>query len=360
MCRAIDDKSVSEVPFKLISELTYSCNLKCIYCHNPVNKSYFAKELDTVTWKSIIVKAKEAGVLVNSFTGGEPLLRPDLMELVKFSKDLGLITRINTNASLVNEETASQLSKLELDYAQVGLPSLNKKTDERITEVRGILQKRIDGIKNLTRYNIQTSLNVVLTRWNLTTIEEMVMFAEKYGISDLTFQSTFLFGRAAANIKNDILPTTVEMRQVSERIQELRDRVSLEIHPPHMIYYDGDPMPCSWNREGIIVVTPNGLVTPCEPASNLFPEVKFDSVSDSSLFDIWNDSEAFKKFENTAYLPNFCQTCRVIETCRGGCRVVSYLLTGNLMSEDPSCILSEKRKAIELYISPQEGSRHEV
>jgi pyrroloquinoline quinone biosynthesis protein E len=357
MCHAVDDPTISEKPFKLISELTYRCNLKCVYCHNPVDKSYFNAELSTEQWKAIISEASSIGVVINELTGGEPTLRRDLIELVDYSKREGLYTKINTNGSTITDRLARELSARGLDAAQVGFPSLNELSHQKVTEIGGLLTKRVNGVKNLRKYNIPVYLNVVLTRFNHLEVETIIHFAEENDVSEVVIQSAFLFGKAAKNIRdgNNILPTREQMAKVQNKLSEIvSNKPRVRIAFPNMFYYTGEPMPCSWNKEGAIVVTPNGMVTPCEPASSLFPEVKFESLNKGrGLSDIWNKSSALEMFENTDFLPKICKNCDILRTYRGGCRVVTYMLTGNRFLEDPTCALSEKRNLIEPYITYQ-------
>ncbi len=353
MCHAVDNPALSENPFKLVSELTYRCNLKCIYCHNPVNKSHFNNELTTNQWKAIISEANDLGVVINEFTGGEPTLRRDLIELVDYSKKVGLYTKINTNGSTITDAFASKLYKSGLDAAQVGFPSFSEISHKEITEVDdALLNKRIEGVKNLRKYDILVYLNVVLTRFNHSDIEDITRFAEQNEVSEVVFQPAFLFGRAAMHIRNgnNFLPTRKQMDLVQKRLSELTSsRLNVKLASPNMFYYSGKPMPCSWNKEGVIVVTPNGLITPCEPASSLYPEVKFEPVTaDRTLSDIWNKSNALELFEDTDFLPEICKECEILPSCRGGCRVVTYLLTDNVFLEDPTCSLSENRRLIKL------------
>lgn len=358
MCHAVDNPAISEKPFKLISELTYKCNLKCVYCHNPTDKSYFNAELSTEQWKAVISEASNMGVVINELTGGEPTLRRDLADLVDYSKGEGLYTKINTNGSTITDGLAKDLSSRGLDAAQVGFPSLDEFTHQKVTEVKGLLSKRIDGVKNLGKYNIPVYLNVVLTRFNHLEVETIINFAEENDVSEVVFQSAFLFGKAAKNIRdgNNILPTREQMAILQNKLSEIvSNKHRVRITFPNMFYYTGEPMPCSWNKEGAIVVTPNGMVTPCEPASSLFPEVKFEALNQKrTLSDIWNKSSALEMFENTNFLPKICEDCDILRTCRGGCRVVTYLLAGNLFLEDPTCGVSERRNLIEPYVTYQD------
>lgn len=355
MCHTVDYPALSEKPFKLVSELTYKCNLKCIYCHNPVNKYHFNNELTTKQWKTIISEAADLGVVINELTGGEPTLRKDLIELINHSKELGLYTKINTNGSTITDVQASKLHESGLDAAQVGFPSLDKVTHKKITNADELLDKRIRGVINLRKYDIPVYLNVVLTKFNYLEIEAIIKFAEEYKISEVVFQPAFLFGSAAINIRNgnNFLPSQKQMDIVQSKLSELRaSELNVKLASPNMFYYTGEPMPCSWNKEGVIVVTPNGLLTPCEPASSLYPEVKFESTtSGRNILDIWNNSPALEMFEDTNLLPKLpkiCNECEILNLCRGGCRVVTYLLTDNVFLEDPTCSLSENRGLVKL------------
>jgi pyrroloquinoline quinone biosynthesis protein E len=142
------------------------------------------------------------------------------------------------------------------------------------------------------------------------------------------------------------------MIEVYNQISTIKKSTFASIRLPKMYYYHGDPMPCGWSKEGVIVITPNGLLTPCEPGSNLYPALEFDSINGRKpLAEIIDTAPALNSFNNTDYLPKICQDCSVLTKCRGGCRVTTYLMTGGFFSEDPTCSISDKRNLIDQSFS---------
>ncbi len=353
MCHYVEDKSITCYPFKLVAELTYRCNLKCIYCHNPVNKELFRDELTTRQWMDIIRDAKELDVVEINFTGGEPTLRNDLCKLVSYAKKLDFRVGIDTNATLMNDDLCKRLIRAGIDHVQIGFPSISANIEKKVTG-SAMLKNKIKTIRTFVRHAVPVFLNVVLTRKNITEVKKIIRLSEDLGVSMLIFQPAYLYGRAAkyACSNEKILPSRNQMKYVLEVLREAEKGSSIRIHKPSLFYYTGLPMPCSWQYEGVLVITPNGLITPCEPASNLYPLVRFDNIrTKKSLYSIWINSQALKMFNDLRWLPEVCRRCEYKNKCRGGCRVKALLITGNLYAEDPTCFASKYRQVIETFLS---------
>lgn len=331
-----------DVPFKAVAELTYRCNITCKYCHNPINKSLFNDELSTDDWFNVLEQAANLGATQVSLTGGEPLLRKDLFEIAEKAVSLDLLTALITNGSLLNKEIVQKLSEIGVFQAQVSLPAPSGSLEQIITGYDNF-ENRVATITELIDNGIATIANTVLTRQNTDSLPEIMALAENLGIDSLVFQWVYLFGHAFANRK-EILPTEDQIMFAENHLANTEARIPI-VHP-NRDYKVDMPKPCRWGYY-TLTVTPNGFVTPCEPASVMYPDIQFDSVLDRSIKDILDTSAVLHRFDGLEWLPDICQRCPVIKECHGGCRVYSYLLLGDETLEDPTCKISPNHGVVD-------------
>ena len=108
-------------PMALLAELTYRCPLHCPFCSNPIGLERYGHELDTATWKRVLDEAAQLGVIQVFFTGGEPLLRSDLAELVEHASRLDLYSFLSTGATLCDEKYLSRLQSAGLRSLQISV-----------------------------------------------------------------------------------------------------------------------------------------------------------------------------------------------------------------------------------------------
>src|SRR5579859_5936348 len=108
-------------PFSLLCELTYRCPLQCPYCSNPLNFAHYPDELSTAEWQRVLSEAAALGVVQSHFSGGEPLLRPDISEIVRHAHAAGLYTNLSTGGTLLSEKLAGELLAAGLDSLQVSI-----------------------------------------------------------------------------------------------------------------------------------------------------------------------------------------------------------------------------------------------
>lgn len=150
------------VPVKVNWELTYRCNFSCVHCKITLDRR--KKELTSSQIKKIIDQAGNAGCFYIHFTGGEPLLRKDIFEILAYAKKKGFRFSLATNASLINKEVADKLASLRPNLSEVNTSMLGvtKKTVENLTGVRGSFTKVIDGMKRLRKKGIKVGVNTTL------------------------------------------------------------------------------------------------------------------------------------------------------------------------------------------------------
>src|ERR1700712_1471555 len=122
-------------PFGLLAELTYRCPLSCAYCSNPVNLTEYGDELTTAEWQRVLIEAQKLGVLQLHLSGGEPLLRRDLVELAATARELGMYTNLVTSALGLSRRRAEELRAAGLDHVQVSIQADEASTSDRIAGI---------------------------------------------------------------------------------------------------------------------------------------------------------------------------------------------------------------------------------
>jgi len=155
-------------PYCLLAELTYRCPLACPYCSNPLQWSRFDNELDTGTWKRVLREAAELGVVQVHFSGGEPMVRRDLPELVEQARDVDLYSHLSTSATLADERSLSRLRASGLDAIQISLQDAREEASDWIAGGTSFRKKQA-AVACARQLGFPVTLNVVLHRHNLAT-----------------------------------------------------------------------------------------------------------------------------------------------------------------------------------------------
>jgi len=335
-------------PFGLLAELTYRCPLKCPYCSNPVDLS--GSELDTGSWWRVFQEARDLGVLQLHLSGGEPLARSDLTELVARARSIALYTNLVTSGIGLTSKRLADLKAAGLDHVQLSIQDSDRESADRIAGMKA--HERKLAIAELVRAaDLPLSINVVLHRHNVSRLREIAELAAAMGAERLELAHTQYYGWGLLN-RSSLLPSREQVATADDDaaafIAEHRATASspMEIVYVRPDYHDGVPKPCmnGWGSRQL-VVSPTGEVMPC-PAASVIPDLDPPNVLDSSLSDIWYRSEAFNRFRGTAWMADPCRSCPRKEIDFGGCRCQAFQLTGDAAATDPVCALSPRHDLV--------------
>ena len=330
-------------PYGLLAELTYRCPLHCPYCSNPIQLSQTGNELTTEEWKRVISEASDLGVLHILFSGGEPLLRKDLPELVATARDAGMYTNLITSSLGFTRIRAQQLKAVGLDSVQISFQSDEAGLADAIAGAQAHTKKR-EAAQLARELGFPLTINVVLHRANIGHIEAIIALAEELDAQRLELANTQFLGWAFKN-KEVLLPTGKQLEE-AEKVAiaaQMRLRGKMEVLYILPDYYSDRPKPCmnGWGRR-YLTVNPMGDVLPCQTAGEIL-SLRFDNIRQHSLRWIWTESQAFNRFRGTAWMPEPCRSCPRREIDFGGCRCQAFLLTGDAANTDPACSLSPYR-----------------
>ena len=326
-------------PSTLIAELSYQCPLHCPYCSNPLDMAGYRDELETEHWLRVFGEARRLGVLQLALTGGEPMLRRDLVELCAGAHEAGLYSSLITAGTLFTRERARELKAAGLDHVQISIQSPDPADNDRIAGNRSF-EKKLAAAHHAKELDFPLTINCVLHRQNLDRIEAVLELALELGAQRLELANTQYYGWAVPN-QEALMPSWEQLRRAEEAVQRFRERVGPKLAVLWVLpdFYEELPKACmgGWGRTAM-VVAPNGDVLPCQAASTL-PGLAFANVREHPLQWIWDESDAFARFRGTDWMQEPCRTCPLgrQEEDWGGCRCQALRLAGDAAATDPVC-----------------------
>ncbi|HXM95545.1 MAG TPA: pyrroloquinoline quinone biosynthesis protein PqqE [Candidatus Dormibacteraeota bacterium] len=337
-------------PLALIAELTHRCPLHCVYCSNPLELTQRANELSTEEWSRVFREAAAAGVLQADFTGGEPLARPDIVQLVRAARAAGLYVNLITSGLPLDETRLQQLIQAGLDHFQLSFQGAREEPANEISGTKSHAHK-IRVLEWLKRHRIAVTLNFVIHRRNIDQLQEMLAIADASSATRVEFANVQYYGWAFAN-REHLLPTRQQLAHSIEFIKQAQTRLQGRIRVEFVIpdYYAKYPKACmsGWGRK-LMLITPAGEALPCH-AAKIIPDLSFENVRNRHLDEIWGNSEAFQKFRGEDWMQEPCKTCDRRTQDFGGCRCQALLLAGNAAATDPVCSLSPNRPAVDALL----------
>ena len=334
-------------PLALIAEITHRCPLHCVYCSNPLRLAGVSAELSTEDWQRVLVEAAELGVLHVHFTGGEPLARADLTDLVGAAHTAGLYVNLITSGIGLGRESWRQLVSAGVDHLQLSLQDSREQGALEISGSRSF-QRKIEVAGWIREYPVAFTINIVVHRQNLDHLEEIFHFAERLEPDRIEIAHAQYYGWALEN-RSALMPTRKQVDRATEIVlatqQRLKGRIRIDSVLPD--YYARYPKACmgGWGHH-LMLINPSGIALPCHSAE-VVSDLKFENVRDHSLSHIWEKSPSFQKFRGEDWMPELCRNCDRRGLDFGGCRCQALLLTGNAAATDPACSLSPKHHIIE-------------
>ena len=340
-------RSAPGAPMWLLAELTYKCPLHCVFCSNPTDYADHLSEIGTEDWKRVFREARKMGAVQLGFSGGEPLLRDDLEELVAEARQLGYYTNLITSGIGLTEKRARALKDAGLDHIQLSFQDSTKELNDFLSSTRTFDHKnKVAAIIKSLGYPMV--LNCVMHRYNLPHVGRIIEMAEAMGADYLELANTQYYGWAWLN-RAALMPTPDELRAAEAIVDSHRERLAgrtkiLWVSPD---YVDAKPKPCmaGWGAV-FMVIAPDGTALPCHSA-RMLPGFDFPKVTEHSIAGIWRDSDAFNRYRGTAWMSDTCLSCDQHPVDHGGCRCQAFLVTGDAAATDPVCPKSPDRPLID-------------
>ncbi len=338
-------------PLGMLAELTHRCPLHCPYCSNPVELITRDAELSTEDWLSVLSQARELGVLQVHMSGGEPLARPDLPELVKHASDLGCYVNLVTSGLGLTQARLDDLVERGLAHVQL---SAQGATAERANLLAGAKahDRKLAAAALIKASGLPLSLNVVLHRQNHDQLAGMIALAEEMGADRLELANTQYYGWALRN-RDALMPTREQLAAAAPIVRAATARLRGRMEVIYVVadYYEPYPKPCmyGWGARQL-TVAPDGTVLPC-PAATAIETLNLANVKDTPLAEIWYGSESFNAYRGEDWMSEPCRTCDRRSIDYGGCRCQAFLLTGDAAATDPVCSRSPQRDTVDVILA---------
>ena len=342
-------------PILVVWDCTHACNLMCKHCYLDA-QTKLPNELSTEEAKRMIDDLASSGVVVLAFSGGEPLMRKDLLELVEYAHETGMYLALATNGTLITKEVAKNLKEAGIEYVEISLDGKDASTHDRFRGVPGMFDRSVEGIKNCVAEGLYTCVATTPTKHNLQDIPQIYELARDLKAARLVLFNFIPTGRGAGMAEGDISPDEREalLKQMFEKNydgttevlstapQYARVALGLEgISVGHFLTYKKvDSLMltllefiggCGAGRH-YCCIRPNGDIEPC-----VFMRLKIGNVRESKLLDVWHNSPVLEQLRDRSKLQGHCAVCDHKYIC-GGCRARALAYFGDLNAPDPGCI----------------------
>jgi pyrroloquinoline quinone biosynthesis protein E len=323
-----------------------------VYCSNPLELTSRKEELATADWLRVFGEAAALGVLHIHLTGGEPLARPDLAELIEGARKSRLYTNLITSGIGLSRERLAQLVEAGLDHIQLSFQDSSEGPANWIAGARAHAHKiELAGWireSQMGERRIAFTVNLVVHRQNIEHLDSMIAALEALHPDRMEIAHAQYYGWALQN-RFALLPTRAQLDRavavVAAAEERLRGKVRIDSVIPD--YHARFPKACmgGWGRQ-LMLIDPAGRALPCH-AAGVIPGMRFDNVREHTLDWIWQSSEAFRKFRGEDWMPEPCRSCDRRTIDFGGCRCQAFLLTGDAGATDPVCELAPLHHRVE-------------
>ena len=359
---SIDKKPV------VVWNVTKACNLRCVHCYARAGETSPADELTNEQGKTLIDDLSDFGVPVILFSGGEPLMRPDLVDLASYAVKKGIRAVISTNGTLITADRAMELRDIGLSYVGVSLDGIGEVHD-RFRGKKGAFYDTLRGIDNCQKAGLKVGLRFTMNRLNVAEISKIFDLLEEKDIPRACFYHLVYAGRGSDMVKQDL--THEETRKtvdlIMDRTRDLHERgkpkeiLTVDNHADGPYLYlrvlREDPVRAkevlsllemnegNSSGRGIGCVSWDGNVY----ADQFWRHYSFGNVRKRPFSEIWMDTSdplMAKLKDRKRYVKGRCARCRWLDICAGNFRVRAEAVTGDVWAEDPACYLTDEEIGI--------------
>lgn len=350
----------------VVWNVTRRCNLQCVHCYSNSRDVSFAGELSTEEGKKVLKDLAQFGTPVVLFSGGEPLLRPDLPDLARYAADQGLRAVISTNGTLLTKEMAAGLQKIGLSYVGVSLDG-TEKTHDGFRRKKGAYAAALTGIRNCRDAGIKVGIRFTVSKYNVQDVPAMFDLLIEEEIERLCFYHLVYSGRGSELKKEDL--TAGETRRLLDLILGRTKELFAAGQPREILtvdnHADGPYLYMKLKKEnpvraaevlkllrmnegnssghGIGCISWDGEIHP----DQFWRSVSFGNVKKRPFSEVWLDEsiELLKKLkEKRKHVKGRCTGCRWLDICGGNFRARAEA-AGDIWGQDPACYLSDEEIA---------------
>ncbi len=343
---------------------TRRCNLRCIHCYSHSQDLLYEGEMSTSEAKRFIDGLAEFGVPVLLFSGGEPLLRPDIFELIDYTRNKGIRAVVSTNGTLISEDTAKKLGEAGLSYVGISLDGL-KEVHDRFRRVKDSFEQALSGIRACRKAGVKVGLRFTINNTNVDDIPGIFRLLETESIPRICFYHLVYTGRAESlrslELDNSRARATVDL--IIDFTADLHKRsipaevLTVDNHADGVYLYlrllrEKSPRAPDVlellrmnggnnSGVGIAAVSWDGSVYP----DQFWRHHPVGNVRERSFGEIWSapDEPLLSRLRNRkGFLKGRCGRCVWVDVCNGNFRVRAEAVYGDVWADDPACYLTEE------------------
>ncbi len=351
----------------VVWNMTRRCNLKCIHCYAHAKDRAFENELTNAESKEMIDDLAAFGVPVLLFSGGEPLMHPDLVELAGYAVEKGMRAVISTNGTLITSDKAQQLKDIGLSYVGISLDGMEAVHD-RFRAVKDSFKMAMEGIRNTQAAGIKVGLRFTINRHNAGEIPEIFDLLEEMEIPRVCFYHLVYAGRGSKLVKDDLSheETRRAVDLIIDRTRDLHERgkpkevLTVDNHADGPYLYmrmkKEDPVRAEEvlkllkmnegnnSGRGIGCISWDGEVH----ADQFWRHLSFGNIRKKPFSEIWTDTSdplLPKLKEKKKHVKGRCATCAWLDICGGNFRVRAEAVSDDVWAPDPACYLTDQEIA---------------
>lgn len=342
-------------------ESTAGCNLECRHCRRlDVSRELSRQDLTTAQARDMIVAIRRTGTPILVFSGGEPLIRPDIFELAEFADAAGLPTALATNGTTVDAATAQRIRHARIRRVSVSIDGPDEPTHNYLRCQAGCFAAAVNGLRVLRDAGISTQINCTVARHNIDRLDDLYELAIELGADALHLFMLVPVGCGADLSESDMLSADryeQALNWLCDRGREgkLFVKATCAPHYHRVLLQRGRPaanMPAAGSASprgaghpgmtstsgrgclagsGVCFISHTGEVFPCG-----YLPVSCGNILSADFAEIWRDSPVFAKLRDTGTLTGKCGACEFVKVC-SGCRARAYSATGDFLAEEPYC-----------------------
>lgn len=317
---------------------TNACNMYCDHCYREAGCKA-EEELSTSEAKTMLEQIARAGFKIMIFSGGEPLLRPDILELVAYATKLGLRPVFGTNGTLITLDMAHKLKEAGAMGMGISLDSMDAKKHNEFRKFPNAWEGAVQGMKNCREAGLPFQIHTTVMDWNSHELEAMTDFAVELGAVAHHFFFLVPTGRAKTIEAESLRAEQYEA--VLTRIMKKQQEVDIELKPtcaPQFMRIAAQMGVKTRFRRGCLagtaycIISPRGKVQPCA-----YLNMELGDVRETPFDEIWKNSEVLNTLRTLEYKGG-CGSCEFKRVC-GGCRARAACYNdGDYMAEEPWCL----------------------
>ena len=322
---------------------TNACNMYCDHCYRDAG-CRAEEELSTAEAKTLLEQIARANFKIMIFSGGEPLMRPDIVELVAYASSLGLRPVFGTNGTLITLDMAKKLKEAGAMGMGISLDSLDKEKHNQFRKFPGAWEGAVQGMRNCRAAGLPFQIHTTVMEWNNHELEAMTDFAVAEGAVAHHFFFLVPTGRAKTIEAESLRAEAYE--ETLTRIMKKQQQVPIELKPtcaPQFLRIAAQMGVKTRFRRGCLagtaycIISPRGKVQPCA-----YLNMELGDVRETPFDEIWKNSQVLNRLRTLEYSGG-CGECQFKRAC-GGCRArASIYHEGDYMAEEPWCLYHGRR-----------------